>query len=98
MTVSEMWDYLTETGIATENELCLITAINGYNEEAMCDVLYVRTGYHSFEQFKEEFLEIRSYIACDEEVLKQAYEESHGNIDLATDFILSQDLADEVVL
>ena len=54
MTVSEMWDYLTETGIATENELCLITAINGYNEEAMCDVLYVRTGYHSFEQFKEE--------------------------------------------
>ena len=54
MTVSEMWDYLTETGIATENELCLITAINGYNEESMCDVLYVRTGYHSFEQLKEE--------------------------------------------
>lgn len=52
----------------------------------------------SFEQFKEEFLETRSYIACDEEVLKQAYEESHGNIDLATDFILSQDLADEIVL
>ena len=54
MTVSEMWDYLTETGIATENELCLITAINGYNEETMCDVLYVRTGYRNFEQFKEE--------------------------------------------
>lgn len=54
MTVSEMWDYLIEAGIATENELCLITAINGYNEESMCDVLYVRTGYHSFEQLKTE--------------------------------------------
>ena len=45
----------------------------------------------SFKQFKEEFLETRSYIACDEEVLKQAYKQSHGSIDLATDFILSQE-------
>lgn len=54
MTIEQMWDYLTETGIATEDELSLITAINGYNEEAMCDVLYVRTGYRSFEQLETE--------------------------------------------
>ena len=54
MTIEQMWDYLTEIGIATEEELSLITAINGYNEEAMCDVLYVRTGYRSFEQLETE--------------------------------------------
>ena len=50
MTLGEMWDYLTEAGIATEEELRLITAINGYNEETFYDVLYVRTGYRSFDQ------------------------------------------------
>ena len=52
--IEQMWDYLTETGIATEEELSLITAINGYNEETMLDVLYVRTGYRSFEQLETE--------------------------------------------
>ena len=52
--IEQMWDYLIESGIATENELCLITAINGYNEETMLDVLYVRTGYRSFEQLETE--------------------------------------------
>ena len=51
-----------------------------------------------FKQFKEKFLESRSYIVCGEDVLKQAYKQSKGNIDLATDFILSQDLAEEVEL
>ena len=50
MTRKEMWEYLTEEGIATEVELQLITAINGYNEETLCEVLYARTGYRSFEQ------------------------------------------------
>lgn len=54
MTIEQMWDYLTETGIATEDELSLITAINSYNEEAMLDVLYARTGYRSFEQLETE--------------------------------------------
>ena len=54
MTIEKMWEYLTEAGIATEEELRLITAINGYNEETLCDVLYVRTGYRSFNQVKEE--------------------------------------------
>ena len=54
MAVNEMWDYLVEGCIATEEELQLVTAINGYNEEAMLDALYARTGYRNFEQMMEE--------------------------------------------
>ena len=54
VTLEGMWDFLTEAGIATEDELRLITAINGYNEETLCDVLFVRTGYRSFDQLEEE--------------------------------------------
>lgn len=54
MKMEEMWDYLTELGVATEEELKLVTCINGYNEEAMLDVLYARTGYRNFEQLETE--------------------------------------------
>lgn len=57
MTLEAMWDFLTEAGIATEEELRLVTAINGYNEEIFCDVLFVRTGYRSFEQLEGEALQ-----------------------------------------
>ena len=51
--INEMWDYLIDNGIATKEELILITNINGYNEQAMKDVLYARTGYRSFEQLED---------------------------------------------
>ena len=57
MTLEAMWDYLTEAGIATEEELRLVTAINGYNEETLCDVLFVRTGCRSFDQLEGEALQ-----------------------------------------
>lgn len=53
MTITEMWDYLTENQIATEAELSLVTCINGYSEESMRDVLYARTGYRSFDQLED---------------------------------------------
>ena len=49
----EIWDYIVETGIATEDELRLITSINGTNEDSLNDVLYSRTGYRSLEQLIE---------------------------------------------
>ena len=52
-TVKQLWDYLTETGIATEKELSLITSINGYNEDSLESVLYCRTGYRSMEQLED---------------------------------------------
>ena len=49
----EIWDYIVETGIATEDELRLVTSINGTNEDSLNSVLYSRTGYRSLEQLTE---------------------------------------------
>lgn len=49
---NELWDLLIEHDIATEDELRLITAINGQKITTLNDVLYVRTGYRDLEQFK----------------------------------------------
>ena len=54
MSTEEMHDYLVECGIATEDEVSLVTSINGYNEESMEDILYSRTGYRDFDQLIEE--------------------------------------------
>ena len=53
MNLEQMWDYLVEGCIATRDELVLVTNINGYNEQALNDVLYVKTGYRSIEQLEE---------------------------------------------
>ena len=59
MTISEMWDTIVEEyGIATWEELELITAINGYNEDTLNDVIYVRTGYRNIEQLLEDWQEV----------------------------------------
>ena len=52
--IESTWDYLVETGIATEQELGLITDINGYSIEALNDIIYVRTAYQDAEQLQEE--------------------------------------------
>ena len=48
-----IWEFITDEGIATDEELQLITSINGYNLEALNDVIFVRSGYHSVEQYEE---------------------------------------------
>tara|TARA_R110000787_G_scaffold224042_1_gene332287 strand:+ start:46 stop:228 length:183 start_codon:yes stop_codon:yes gene_type:complete len=48
-----LWDHLIETGLATEDELCLVTSINGTNLESLESVLYCRTGYRSLEQLQD---------------------------------------------
>lgn len=52
--VNELWDQIIESGIATPEELQLITCINGYNMEALNNVIYVRTGYHSMDQMSDD--------------------------------------------
>ena len=49
-----IWERIVEMDIATDEELSLVTSINGYNEESLNDVIYVRTGYRSIEQLMEE--------------------------------------------
>lgn len=48
--IEKIWDYLVESEIATEEELELITCINGYSVETLNDVIYARTGYRSLDQ------------------------------------------------
>lgn len=50
MEYGELWDKLVEYDIATVQELDLVTSINGSNIDTLNDVLYVRTGYRSWEQ------------------------------------------------
>ena len=52
--ISKKWDWLLDTGIATEKELQLVTDINGYSVETLNDVLYARTGYRDQEQLEDE--------------------------------------------
>ena len=48
--MNELWDYITEREIATENEIRLITSINGTNLDTFESILFSRTGYRSLEQ------------------------------------------------
>ena len=54
MNTGELWDYLIDNEIATEEELKLVTNINGYSVNTLNDVLYSRTGYNYIEQLEEE--------------------------------------------
>lgn len=50
---ARVWDYIIDNGIATEDELQLVTDINGYSVDTLNDVLYARTGYRNIDQIKE---------------------------------------------
>ena len=52
--LEQLWNMLEYYEIATEDEIRLVTDINGYNEQALLDILYCRTGYRSFEQMFDE--------------------------------------------
>jgi len=46
----KLYDYLIDYGIANEDEISLVTNINGINDEALNDILYVRMGYNDLYQ------------------------------------------------
>ena len=50
----ELWDYLIDYEIATEDEIKLVTSINGTNLDTFESILYSRTGYRSLDQIKME--------------------------------------------
>lgn len=53
MNKEQMWNYLNEVILVSEQTLQVVTAINGYSEETMCDILYAVTGYRDFDQYEE---------------------------------------------
>jgi len=52
--VDELWQKLIDEQLFTEDELQLITNINGYSIETLNDCLYARYGYRSYEQMTDE--------------------------------------------
>lgn len=52
--VEELYDELTERGLFTNDELKLLTTINGYSVETLNDALYARHGYHTLSQMLDE--------------------------------------------
>lgn len=50
---ARVWDYIINNGIATEDELQLVTDINGYSVDTLNDVLYARTGCRDIDQCGE---------------------------------------------
>lgn len=51
--IADTWDLIIDNSIATEEELQLITSINGYRMDVLNDVIEVRTGYHDIFQYLE---------------------------------------------
>lgn len=51
MGIEEMWDALLNLGVSEET-LQIVTAINGYSEDTMEDILYAAFGYREFEQME----------------------------------------------
>ena len=50
------WDRLVDAGYFTDEELELITNINGYTMDTLNDCIYARFGYRSLEQMEESEL------------------------------------------
>lgn len=50
----ELWDEMVELEIATDEEIGLATALMGRNLQTLESVLYIRTGYRSLSQLREE--------------------------------------------
>ena len=49
LSINEMWSTLLDLGVS-EQTLKVVTDINGYNEQAMKNILYSVTGYNDFDQ------------------------------------------------
>ena len=48
--MNKIYDFIVNNSIATEQEVNLVTCINGYNKEALNSIIYAKIGYHDMEQ------------------------------------------------
>lgn len=53
MSLEEYENYLIENLGVDEEVISVVCAINGYNEQSLDDILYVKFGYRDLEQFLE---------------------------------------------
>ena len=54
MNIDQVWQLLLDYDIATENELTLVTNINGYKIESLESIIYSRTGLNSIDQLLDD--------------------------------------------
>jgi predicted nucleic acid-binding protein len=60
--LNNIWTLLVDSGHFTDEELKLVTCINGYNEESINDAIHARTGFHDIEQlFSEDLKMLKDY-------------------------------------
>ena len=72
MSLEEYENYLIENLGVDEEVISVVCAINGYNEQSLDDILYVKFGYRDLKQFLEYE---------DEETYKQYYGEEEDDDD-----------------
>ena len=53
MSLEEYENFLIENLGVDEEVISVVCAINGYNEQSLDDILYVKFGYRDLEQFLE---------------------------------------------
>jgi hypothetical protein len=51
--INDVWGLLIDGGYFTDDELQLITNINGYTIETLNDCIYSRYGFRSYEQMTD---------------------------------------------
>lgn len=50
---SQIWDFITSNGIATDEEVQLVTCISGYNVDTLNAIIFARTAYRNMQQAAE---------------------------------------------
>lgn len=50
----EIWEFILEEGLATEEELELVTDLCGMSCKVLSDVIWARTGYRNMQQYARE--------------------------------------------
>lgn len=51
--IDQIYDFIIERNIATDDEIALVTCIKGWNKTSLNDIIEVRTGYRSMDQLIE---------------------------------------------
>ena len=54
--LEETWDKIVELEVATENELQLVTSLNGYSIDTLNSVVYARTAYSTLSDYLESIM------------------------------------------
>ena len=77
MRKEDIYNYMIDYNIVSEETLNIITDINGYTEETLNDVLYCVTGYHDMKQYTEyeDKETYKQYFDDDEEEEEEEEEE-----------------------